>query len=584
VSTWPDRPLTAGEQRLLEEAPSGGDVSLEDLFGDDAVIGVDVLRGLCVGHHAKEVDPRGVRVRWARVVDVLDLSFCTVPHPLIFRDTTFEIWPVFQGASLPALAFIRCKLPGLAARDARVEGLLSLAKAEASDEIWLYRAAIGHLDCSGASLVKEAAVTLHADGARIGNVELGGGFSSRGEVRFAGTVIEQLNSSGARLENPDGVALALQGAHIADLFLTGTTVAGEVRLEAAEVGRTMSAVGATLGNEGRRALFAQGARIGGSANLRKLQATGGVSFFGARIGGHLDLREATLAHAGTALDLYGAEIGADALLSDGFAASGEVRLAAARIGGSLDLSNASLANEDGAALSAGDAAIGHALVLGHTRVSGGVDLYRASASTLDDDLGAGDDGLGSWSGAEPLDLEGFAYARFGDRAEWSPRPRLRWLRRTAGFQIGAWQQLVAAYRAQGRDGEATTAAVAMHDDRLARAGLPWHRRAGRWVLRLTVGHGYRPWLAGAWGLGIVALFALAVWLGSETFVAEGSAASGSPEPLVYAADTFLPVVDFGEAERWRPTGWLRWAEWLVILLGWALTTIFVAGFTRIVRT
>jgi hypothetical protein len=28
---------------------------------------------------------------------------------------------------------------------------------------------------------------------------------------------------------------------------------------------------------------------------------------------------------------------------------------------------------------------------------------------------------------------------------------------------------------------------------------------------------------------------------------------------------------------------VRWVEWAVILLGWALTTIFVAGFTRIVR-
>jgi hypothetical protein len=29
---------------------------------------------------------------------------------------------------------------------------------------------------------------------------------------------------------------------------------------------------------------------------------------------------------------------------------------------------------------------------------------------------------------------------------------------------------------------------------------------------------------------------------------------------------------------------VRWAEWATIVLGWLLTTVFVAGFTRIVRT
>jgi hypothetical protein len=28
---------------------------------------------------------------------------------------------------------------------------------------------------------------------------------------------------------------------------------------------------------------------------------------------------------------------------------------------------------------------------------------------------------------------------------------------------------------------------------------------------------------------------------------------------------------------------MRWIDWSVIILGWALTTIFVAGFTRILR-
>ena len=212
---------------------------------------------------------------------------------------------------------------------------------------------------------------------------------------------------------------------------------------------------------------------------------------------------------------------------------------------------------------------------------------RASAfirpSASEDDFGAGDDGLGSWSGVDPLVLEGFTYAQFTDRAAQSPLLRRRWLRQTDGFQPSAWQQLASVYRTHGRDTEATLTAIAMHNDRLARGGLGPLRRAGRWVLRFTVGHGYRPWLAGVWALGIVLAFALVVSLNSGRFVPEREGDPDSPQPVAYAADTFLPIVDLGEADRWTPIDWMRWVVWIVILLGWALSTIFVAGFTRVVR-
>jgi hypothetical protein len=125
----------------------------------------------------------------------------------------------------------------------------------------------------------------------------------------------------------------------------------------------------------------------------------------------------------------------------------------------------------------------------------------------------------------------------------------------------------------------------MENDRLKRGNLSPLRKAGRWILRITIGHGYRSWLAVVWAVAIVVPFALLVWLApADTFVPTGSAAAGSPQPLIYSLDTFLPIVDLGEADQWTVTGSLRWAAWTVILLGWALSTIFVAGFTRIVRS
>jgi hypothetical protein len=329
---------------------------------------------------------------------------------------------------------------------------------------------------------------------------------------------------------------------------------------------------------------------------------------GAKVGGWVDCTGAKSTYeGGNALSAEGVEIGGDVFLRDRFRATGEVRLSGARIGGQLVCSNATLVNEGGDALQARDATITGPLIFRNVRVTGGVDLFRASATALDDDLGQADQPLGSWRGARPLVLsrrwrrrrgcrwlgswrgarplvlDGFTYARFGQGSEWDSKVRRRWLEQTSGFQQGAWQQLIEVYRAQGRDDEATRASIAMHNDRVKRAGLPWHRRAGRRVLWAVVGHGYRPWLAGIWAVAIIAAFALMVWQWSGMFVPE-QGVTGSPQPIAYATDTFLPIVNLSQADDWMPTGWIRWVVWSVILLGWSLSTIFVAGFTRIVRS
>src|SRR6266542_4929389 len=84
-------------------------------------------------------------------------------------------------------------------------------------------------------------------------------------------------------------------------------------------------------------------------------------------------------------------------------------------------------------------------------------------------------------------------------------------------------------------------------------GLPWYRRAGRRVLGAVIGHGYRPWLAGIWAVGIVAAFALVVWHWSAMFAPEKQSVTGSPQPIAYSADTLLPIVDLGQADSWMPT-------------------------------
>jgi hypothetical protein len=535
---------TAGERRVLAEAPSWELVDLSDLPDEQRVVSADTIRRLCVAPESKTVDPRGIRIKHARILELLDLSLCTVPHPLGFVATTFDAIPDLSWAHLPALWIEGCSLPGLLANGIRVDGDLRLGSSGVSSEVQLRGAKIGgQLDCSGGTLSNEGGDALSADGAEIdGDVFLSGGFEATGAVRLPGARIGgQVACSGGTLSSEGGDALVADGAGIGgDVFLSdGFEAIGEVRLPGARIGGQVACVGGTLSNEGGNAL---------SADI--------------------------------------AEIDGDVFLSDGFEAIGEVRLRGAKIGGQLDCTGANLVNRTGVdpiAFVARDATIGGALIIRDVRVTGGVDLFRASATTLDDDLGRHDDPLGSWRGVQPLILDSFAYARFSHEAEWGSRFRRQWLEQSTGFQQGAWQQLIEVYRAQGRDDEATRVAIAMHNDRVKRAGLPWYRRWGRRVLWAVVGHGYRSWLAGIWATAIIAAFAFVVWHWSGMFVPAKQGATGSPQPVAYAADAFLPIVDLGQTDEWKPTGWVRWVDWSVILLGWSLTTLFVAGFTRIVR-
>jgi hypothetical protein len=586
---------TAGERRVLADSPSGELVDLSDLSAEERVVSPDLVRRLCVGPEAKDVDPRGIRIKGAHIVQPLDLSYTNVPHPLEFEATTFDATPDLSRADLPVLCLVDCKLPGLRADGIRTNGI-RLVLSELSGTVWLDGTKIdGSLDCSSATLSDEAGTALTASQAEIsGDAILSGGFSATGAVGFIRTKIGgRLDCSGATLSNTGGIAFSADGAEISGsvYLLGGFRASGAVRLAGAKIGGQLLCRGVTLSNKGGYALTADGAEIRGDVLLGSevflggFSADGGVRLPGAKIGGQLDCAGATLSNkSGYALVADGAEIDGGVFLRHGFSAKGAVSLRGAKIRAELACFHATLVNGADVALGSRDAVIDGALIFRNVSVTGGLDLFRASATTLDDDLGREDDPLGSWSGVNPLVLDGFDYGRFDDKADWDSKTRGRWLEGTFGFQQGAWQQLIEVYRSVGRDDEATRTAIAMHNDRVKRAGLPWYRRWGRQVLRVTVGYGYRPWLAGVWAAAIIVVFALVVWQWSGMFVPETESLTGSPQPVAYATDTFLPIVNLGETDDWVPTGWVRWVDWSVILLGWALSTIFVAGFTRVVRS
>lgn len=103
-------PLREAEERLLHAAPAGelawcgpskkdadatNDARKSDMWGETRAIRADLIRWLCVDHEAREcVDQRGIQAHGARIEGELDLSFVTVPFPLVLtccglrRETT----------------------------------------------------------------------------------------------------------------------------------------------------------------------------------------------------------------------------------------------------------------------------------------------------------------------------------------------------------------------------------------------------------------------------------------------------------------------------------------------------------------
>jgi hypothetical protein len=414
------------------------------------------------------------------------------------------------------------------------------------------------------------------------------GLKARGRVSLEGARVGgAVFCSGARIENPGGEALSLWRAEVGHLVHLDETfhAVGTVLLSGAHVSGDVDCVGATIEAAGSAALEAVNASIDGSVVLTKLVASGSLEFIDTRIGSRLACDGARLDnHAeGWTLRLVHADIGANVLLNS-LQSTGHMMVHGTRIGNDLVLKDVTSTTSTERSLTVAETEIGGQVLVGN--FSGrGLSFVSTRAAVLHHDLGLGPTGLGSWGGGGRTTLDGFDYARLDDFVPGvDVKHRIRWLQSTDVFEPAAWLHLAGVLRASGRDGDATRVLIAMQNDRIHRGGLSPAARLGRQILRFTIGHGYRPWLAGIWATAVVAVFAVIVSQASERFVAANDGVRGQPQPVIYAADTFLPIVDFGQADDWDPTGWTRWAAWAVIAIGWALTTIFVGGFTKLVRS
>ncbi len=398
-----------------------------------------------------------------------------------------------------------------------------------------------------------------------GGLELGHGFWAARVHLVDADIHGYLQFDGGEVSGIDGIAIIGDGLKVGSsiTFRAGFIARTEVRLPRAQIARNLDAHGGQFLGEGD-ALYAAGAIINGDVFLfrddapdwkQNFVALGRVSLDNAQIHDNVTLDDAEF-HQG-ALGLHGATIGQ------------EFRWR----------------------------------TCGHAPVS---DVY---VDLSDATIGGLADARACWPQSGRLHIDGLQYRRFVGGFPSDVDSRLDWVSRHANAPSDIYRQLARILGDQGDAAGARQTLIAMEFARRSHAGFLL--RLWNWILDLSIGYGYATWRAGFPGALFVVfgmiLFALAYRDGGITPSDKDASATfyrGKTGPYypafsaaMYSLDTFLPIINFGQKERWAPNanagrlwrgrraGWYARAYlWMHIALGWLITTLFVAGVTGLVQT
>lgn len=205
-----------------------------------------------------------------------------------------------------------------------------------------------------------------------------------------------------------------------------------------------------------------------------------------------------------------------------------------------------------------------------------------------------------------LCLNGFVYSSVSVTNNVIKSKRLlKWLRLqyTDDFALQPYEQLAAVLKANGHQEAAIAILIGKEEDRRRYGGLGCWGKSWNWFLGLTIAHGYRPQNALIYSVFVMLVgwgfFSVGEGLMTETNDKHKSYAVFNS--LVYSIDTFTPVVDFHQEGTWLPDAskgkeislllfkirqgeLLRTYFWFQIVAGWVLTSLWVAGFTGLVRS
>ncbi|WP_309109894.1 hypothetical protein [Saccharothrix sp.] len=409
-------------------------------------------------------------------------------------------------------------------------------------------------------------------------------------------------SGGERVAEPTGFgrALHLDGAQVGgDLIARQAFVRGQIRMVDLQVKGSLTLDGSALDNPRADAVLGNRSNIGSNLTAREVEVAGGLELRGVRIGANLDLRGSRITQPGRyrhmpagkpSLDVGGAVIGRDLICAGGakeFVAHGGVRARRAQVGRMANFSGAVLGDKlDSHALNALGLQVQELVLTPVSPPRGDVTLRQVRCTSLDDNENF-------WSATGWIDLEEFRYDSLRNpidlRDDDEVDRRLRWLRQAMrrAYRPGPYDQFADMLRACGNDEHAAT--VLVEKQRLRYRAVAEGRRWLRplvllwsWLQRSMVGYGYRParalaWLVVSWVLG-------SVWFSvGEPLEVINSDDRLPWNPWLFTIDLVVPIVDFGNKNRWQLAGASQWIGAGLIVTGWVLATTVAAGLTRMLK-
>jgi hypothetical protein len=413
--------------------------------------------------------------------------------------------------------------------------------------------------------------------------------------------------NGCRLDHPDQPPLEATRLVATRLDLEAAVVTGHSELGALAVRRARFGVldchRARLHNDSGAALDGAGLRVDQDLFLDSGFAigageAGAIRLVGAYVGA-LDCHGANLRnYSGPALQASGLLVDQQVFLHDGFTAvgagePGAICLISAHLG-YLACDGANLRNESGPALEASGLQVDQNFFLrdGFIAVGGG-DVVANLESVR----------IGGLFVFDPTRLEHLTDPGLRlrvDRLVYAGLPLgistwdwLRLLREgTAEYAAQPYQQLAAAHRAAGHDGEVRRILIAQRRDQIERRALSgrvergWARLTG-----LVLGYGYQPWRALICLLVVLGMaVVLAVVLGGYGGLAVPQSGVGCTvaQRVGVGLDVGTPLLKTNVGTQCQTTNStagqvLMVAGWGLQLLAWAFATLFIAGFTGVVR-
>ena len=444
------------------------------------------LRGLFLGDYGEKAGYRGyrgTRIVNTNISDVLNMEFCEIKFPVRFRRCSFAQEIKLRQLKCPELDFRGCTLKkGLDALGAKVAGSVKLNKVKATAQVSLAGADIGgQLDCTGGIFGNKKKIALNAQHIKVAEDVLLEKVDVYGKVIFTSAKIEaRLMCRGGSFWNK-GKGIALDAYNI--------KVATDVVLdEVADV-------------------------VPRGEKDKEFNANGVVRLSGADIGGQFICNRGSFQNKGkNALEAYNIKVAEDVFLAKGFKANGKVVFSGAEIKGSVYLGktsgknpNKSSDSSDGQFVAEGkvtfrDAHIGGNLVLGNCKLTK-LTLAGANVSgKLEDDAEVYKDDQGNID----LDIDGFRYQRL-DAVKKRVKDRLAWvglMSKGGKFYPQPYEQLMQVYRSTGHTNWARDVGFALEQKRQqamkSRCWKVWY-----WILRTTIGYGYKPFRFLGWFSGII---------------------------------------------------------------------------------